>query len=102
MCAAFEHEYALLRAAPKRQRRVLYCIWKDPWMAVSKQTYIAAMLAEIERERQQEAQRAEAAERARDIAVKAASSAAEAAVSPVDEVPAIMREVAPLQPASVP
>jgi hypothetical protein len=28
-------------------RRVLYCIWQDPWMTVSRDTYIAAMLAEI-------------------------------------------------------
>ncbi|MFD2366238.1 helical backbone metal receptor [Pseudoduganella sp. GCM10020061] len=47
LCAAFEREYALLQAAPRRPNRVLYCIWKDPWMAVSQDTYIAAMLAEI-------------------------------------------------------
>ena len=28
-------------------QRVLYCIWQDPWMTVSRGTYIAAMLAEI-------------------------------------------------------
>ena len=32
---------------PLIRQRVLYCIWKDPWMTVSKQTYIAAMLAQI-------------------------------------------------------
>jgi ABC-type Fe3+-hydroxamate transport system substrate-binding protein len=47
LCAGFEQEYALLQAAPRRPDRVLYCIWKDPWMAVSQHTYIAAMLAEI-------------------------------------------------------
>lgn len=47
-CAAFESEHAALRAAPKgAPRNVLYCIWKDPWMSVSRDTYIAAMLAEI-------------------------------------------------------
>jgi ABC-type Fe3+-hydroxamate transport system substrate-binding protein len=47
-CAAFEEEYAQLRAAPPRPARtVLYCIWQDPWMTVSPDTYIAAMLAEI-------------------------------------------------------
>lgn len=47
-CAAFEQEYAALRALPKApQRTVLYCIWQDPWMSVSKGTYIAAMLAEL-------------------------------------------------------
>jgi ABC-type Fe3+-hydroxamate transport system substrate-binding protein len=28
-------------------QRVLYCIWKDPWMTVSATTYIADMLAQI-------------------------------------------------------
>ena len=44
LCAAFEREYAAL-AAPAPQRRVLYCIWQDPWMTVSRDTYIARMLA---------------------------------------------------------
>jgi ABC-type Fe3+-hydroxamate transport system substrate-binding protein len=47
-CAAFEAEYAALRAStPGPARTVLYCIWQDPWMTVSRDTYIAAMLAEI-------------------------------------------------------
>jgi len=47
-CRAFEAEYALLRAAPKGPpRSMLYCIWKDPWMSVARDTYIANMLAEI-------------------------------------------------------
>ena len=47
-CLAFEAEYAALRAAPKEPARtVLYCIWQDPWMTVSKDTYIANMLAEL-------------------------------------------------------
>lgn len=47
-CAAFEEELAGLRAlAPGPARTVLYCIWQDPWMSVSKDTYIAAMLAEL-------------------------------------------------------
>jgi ABC-type Fe3+-hydroxamate transport system substrate-binding protein len=47
-CAAFERELALLRAAPPGPpRTVLYCIWQDPWMSISKDTYIAAMLAEL-------------------------------------------------------
>ena len=32
---------------PLIPQRVLYCIWKDPWMAVSEQTYIANVLAHI-------------------------------------------------------
>ncbi|MGB9992926.1 helical backbone metal receptor [Pseudoduganella rhizocola] len=47
-CAEFEAELAALRAAPKgRPQRVLYCIWQDPWMSISRDTYIARMLAEI-------------------------------------------------------
>jgi ABC-type Fe3+-hydroxamate transport system substrate-binding protein len=47
-CAAFEAEYAFLRAAPPGPpRTVLYCIWQDPWMTVSNGTYIASMLGEL-------------------------------------------------------
>ncbi len=47
-CEAFEQEYAALRALPPAPpRTMLYCIWQDPWMSVSKDTYIAAMLAEL-------------------------------------------------------
>ena len=46
LCAAFEQEYAALAALPPRPlQRVLYCIWQDPWMTVSRDTYIARMLA---------------------------------------------------------
>jgi ABC-type Fe3+-hydroxamate transport system substrate-binding protein len=47
-CAQFEAEYAALRATPKGPpRTMLYCIWQDPWMSVSRDTYIARMMAEI-------------------------------------------------------
>lgn len=47
-CAAFEAEYALLQAAPKGPpQTMLYCIWQDPWMTISRDTYIARMLEEI-------------------------------------------------------
>lgn len=47
-CTAFEAEHASLKAAPAGPpRKVLYCIWQDPWMSVSKDTYIARMLEEI-------------------------------------------------------
>ncbi len=47
-CAAFGDELARLRALARGPARtVLYCIWQDPWMSVSKDTYIAAMLAEL-------------------------------------------------------
>jgi ABC-type Fe2+-enterobactin transport system substrate-binding protein len=47
-CAQFEAEHAALRATPKGPpQTMLYCIWQDPWMAVSQDTYIARMMAEI-------------------------------------------------------
>jgi ABC-type Fe3+-hydroxamate transport system substrate-binding protein len=47
-CREFEAGYAALRAlAPGPARTVLYCIWQDPWMSVSSDTYIARMLAEL-------------------------------------------------------
>ncbi len=46
-CTAFEEELAALRLLPPGvPQRVLYCIWQDPWMTVSPETYIAAMLAQ--------------------------------------------------------
>lgn len=48
LCNAFEAEYATLRRMPKGPpQTLLYCIWKDPWMTVSRDTYIAQMMAEI-------------------------------------------------------
>ncbi|WP_019139832.1 helical backbone metal receptor [Noviherbaspirillum massiliense] len=51
LCAEFEREYAALlqqqSVMPSRPRTVLYCIWKDPWMTISRNTYIARMLEEI-------------------------------------------------------
>ena len=44
LCDAFEREYAQTRAIRTSARRVLYCIWQDPWMTVSRDTYIARML----------------------------------------------------------
>ncbi|MFL6715291.1 MAG: helical backbone metal receptor [Burkholderiaceae bacterium] len=45
LCAEFEHDYAALTACPAQPvRQVLYCIWQDPWMTVSRDTYIARML----------------------------------------------------------
>ncbi len=47
LCRAFEQEYAALAAIPKGPAQtLLYCIWKDPWMTVSRDTYIARMMAE--------------------------------------------------------
>ncbi len=48
LCAAFEQEYAALHTAPKGPpQTLLYCIWRDPWMTISPDTYIARMMAEI-------------------------------------------------------
>jgi hypothetical protein len=48
LCIQFEHAYsALKQQANSKPWTVLYCIWKDPWMTVSRDTYIASMLAEI-------------------------------------------------------
>ena len=47
LCARFEAEYAALRsqASAFRPERVLYLIWKNPWMTVSRDTYVSRMLA---------------------------------------------------------
>lgn len=48
LCDEFEREYAALAAMPKgKPHTMLYCIWKDPWMTVSPDTYIARMMAEV-------------------------------------------------------
>lgn len=49
LCDAFENQWIQLQAAAKLDpqvgaRQVLYCIWKDPWMTVSRDTYIAHLL----------------------------------------------------------
>ena len=47
-CTAFTEALAARRARPAGPARtVLYCIWQDPWMSISADTYIAAMLAEL-------------------------------------------------------
>lgn len=47
-CAQFERELAALEAMrPGAERTVLYCIWRDPWMTISSDTYIARMLGEL-------------------------------------------------------
>ncbi len=45
LAARFEQALAELRQAAWPQRRVLYLIWRKPWMGVSRDTYIARMLA---------------------------------------------------------
>ena len=45
LCAEFQAQYEKAAAASYRQRRVLYLIWKKPWMTVSRDTYISRTLA---------------------------------------------------------
>ncbi|MFT5589201.1 MAG: ABC-type Fe3+-hydroxamate transport system substrate-binding protein [Bradyrhizobium sp.] len=45
LCTQFNRAKATLRTG--RPQRVLYCIWKDPWMTVTRDTYIARMLEQI-------------------------------------------------------
>jgi len=40
-----QRELALARARAWPPQRVLYLIWRDPWMTVARDTYIAQMLA---------------------------------------------------------
>jgi ABC-type Fe3+-hydroxamate transport system substrate-binding protein len=44
LCAALERELAQLRDRDFPGRDVLYLIWREPWMAVAPDTYIARML----------------------------------------------------------
>ncbi|MDF3833502.1 helical backbone metal receptor, partial [Cupriavidus basilensis] len=45
LCAALASELARIRARQWPARKVLYAIWQDPWMTVSRDTYISRMLA---------------------------------------------------------
>ncbi|HEU4645210.1 MAG TPA: helical backbone metal receptor [Burkholderiales bacterium] len=45
LCARFQAAYDGAAAARLPERRVLYLIWKDPWMTVSPDTYISRTLA---------------------------------------------------------
>lgn len=45
LCAAFQHAYDAARASCHAPRNVLYLVWKDPWMTVSRNTYISRTLA---------------------------------------------------------
>jgi len=67
LCARFEAEYAALDAAAGAlsTERVLYLIWKKPWMTVSRDTYVSRMLALVK----WETVPAEAADRYPEIAL---------------------------------
>ncbi|HET7445705.1 MAG TPA: helical backbone metal receptor [Solirubrobacterales bacterium] len=45
LCAEFERAYARATAVERPERDVLYLIWRDPWMTVAADTYIAQTLA---------------------------------------------------------
>ncbi len=45
--ADFQQAWQATQAAPWPEQRVLYLIWRDPWMTVARDTYIANMLASV-------------------------------------------------------
>ena len=45
LCERFEAAYARATASPGPEQSVLYLIWRDPWMTVAPETYIAQTLA---------------------------------------------------------
>lgn len=45
LCARFEAAYAAAASTPNPPRRVLYLIWREPWMTVGSDTYISRTLA---------------------------------------------------------
>lgn len=45
LCARFESALAKVGKQAFPERKVLYLIWKDPWMTVSQDTYISRTLA---------------------------------------------------------
>jgi len=47
LCARLEQALVRVEARAWPTRRVLYAIWQDPWMTVSRDTYISRMLALI-------------------------------------------------------
>jgi len=45
LCARFQTAYDVATSRSHEKRNVLYLIWKDPWMTVSRDTYISRTLA---------------------------------------------------------
>lgn len=45
LCERFEEAYARATSVERPERSVLYLIWRDPWMTVAPDTYIAQTLA---------------------------------------------------------
>ncbi len=44
---ALRHELALTQAGNRPAQRVLYLIWREPWMTVARDTYLSRMLARV-------------------------------------------------------
>ncbi|HVV89599.1 MAG TPA: helical backbone metal receptor, partial [Solirubrobacterales bacterium] len=44
LCGRFEQAYERAAASADAEQRVLYLIWRDPWMTVARETYIAQTL----------------------------------------------------------
>jgi len=55
LCARFQAAYDAATGRKYPERRVLYLIWKDPWMTVSRDTYISRTLAVFGMQTQPEA-----------------------------------------------
>jgi ABC-type Fe3+-hydroxamate transport system substrate-binding protein len=47
LATRLQQALARCRAASWPQQRVLYLIWREPWMTIARDTYIARMLAEV-------------------------------------------------------
>lgn len=47
LCSALRRELDACRQTPWSRERVLYLIWKDPWMTIAADTYIARTLASV-------------------------------------------------------
>jgi len=47
LCVEFESEFASIAQRSWAAKKVLYLIWREPWMTVSSDTYISQMLALI-------------------------------------------------------
>ncbi len=45
LCQQWQQAFQALQELPAQASRVLYCIWKEPWMSVSRDTYISRMLS---------------------------------------------------------
>jgi ABC-type Fe3+-hydroxamate transport system substrate-binding protein len=45
LCSRFKDEYQRILKMKFQKTRVLYLIWKDPWMTVSRDTYVSRTLA---------------------------------------------------------